>query len=446
MRGENQVSVTKEELEKLGKTMHDLTEVLKDQQKMQSATIQDQVEATLKEVLRTHPGETPSRKVEFEKSLPTERDEILASMPPEVVKEMDNVVLLSKILRRPANTLKAWNRFTRVSGDFKKALDTLDAGSGAEWVPTEFSTQLLERVRLQTQVAALFPEIPMPSNPYELPFELGDFDTFVLAEQTEDTGQAKVPIGETDTTGKTTLTAKNHSSRILVSKEVEEDSIVPMLPYLQRKLVQALAWGREDFILNGDTAGTHEDSDTAAANARHRNKFYLGLRAAANDNAYKTDLGGASFTAANVLNLFGSMEAYGADPNQTVLITGLKGMIKLALLPEVITVDKFGPNATVLKGQLGNFLGRPIIVSEKVRQNLNATGVHDGVTTNKTVIYAVHTNGWALGRRKGAQVQVLSELYAESNQDCLLVTERVAWKDLYPIATNKSVWLGYNIQ
>jgi len=52
----------------------------------------------------------------------------------------------------------------------------------------------------------------------------------------------------------------------------------------------------------------------------------------------------------------------------------------------VRTVDKYGQFATVLNGELGKIDGIPVIVSEKIRENLNASGVYDGTTTTKTLL------------------------------------------------------------
>ena len=99
----------------------------------------------------------------------------------------------------------------------------------------------------------------------------------------------------------------------------------------------------------------------------------------------------------------------------------------------------------MLSGELAKFDGIPIVISEYARENLNASGVHDGVTTTKTVIYLANRRGHIWGNRSGFQTQVLRELYAESGQDALIATERKAFRDLHPIADNRTIELGFNI-
>lgn len=428
------------ELEALKKQVADLVGLVEKNQKEQQGNIENLVKAAI----ANHPGFTKQRTITLPNYMGNPKDmqvaEIIASMPEETRQTMDDCVLVSKILKRPVTGLKMWGKFSRMAGDFKKALDATNASEGGDWVPTDFSSQLLEKVHLQLKVAALFPVIQMPSNPYELPVEIADIDSFVLSEQTADTGQTKIPVG--DTTGiadKTTLTAKWHATRVLTSKILEEDSIVAILPLLRNRMIAALARGREDVILNGDTAGTHEDSDTTSATSRR--KAYLGLRAEANDNDYKVDI--STFTTANLRQLKENMGVYGVDPSKLAWVVGVRGFFKMLSLSEVITIDKIGQSATILKGQMASFDGSPVIVSEQIRQDLNASAVYQAGQA-KTVLHCVHTDGHVIGARSETYVQLLDQVYAESGQDALIVAERFAFRDSYPIATHETHQMGYN--
>jgi HK97 family phage major capsid protein len=282
----------------------------------------------------------------------------------------------------------------------------------------------------------------MPTNPYELPITVGRATSYKHTEQTAATGQTKLPdaYAANEPTGKATLSAQGHGCSKLMSKDVEEDSIIPILPFVQRDIVRGLAEGREDAILNGDTAGTHEDSDTTSA--ADRRKLWLGLRAEANDQSNTTDLGTLSL--ANLRVMRGAMGKYGVRPADLAFITSVAGYIKLLGLTEVTTVDKYGSQATVLTGELAKVDGIPVIVSEWARADLNASGVHDGATEDNTVIYLVNRSSYLIGERRRPNVQLLKELYAESDQDALVVRERVAFKKLFAAAED-TMHLGYNV-
>ncbi len=433
---------TKEELDGLVKTVKDATDALKSAQVADKENIKALVEETIKTVLANDPRVTASRKVLFPDNGPTEIDEVMEGAPEEAKKSLDNCFILSKILGRPVTQLKSWRKFGAKFADFKKALDTSASGGGAEWVPTDFTGRLWELVRVQGSVVPLFPMLPMPSQVYTPPIQLGRIVSYMHNEQTADTGQTKIPVGDGNTlTGKITLTSKGHAARVLTSKEQEEDSIVPILPWLQQQIVLALAEGREDAIINGDTAGTQDSDDS---NAAGHNRMWNGLRYLALNNTLKYDL--ATLTLSNIrTNLRANMGKYGVLPQNLAFICDLRTYIKLVDLDAVTTMEKFGPQATVLRGQLGVLDGIPVIVSEWARNNLNASGVYDGVTTDKGSLILVHRNGHVFGERRTASVQVLRELYAESDQDAVITKERVAFTPTYPVASNPTVTIGYNI-
>lgn len=411
------------------------------------AGIKTMVEETLRNVLRTHPGVTKERRIQFDDSMATDEASLTKMLPDEVQHAADNIFLLSSILRKPAKELKSYGNFRRLfdakAGDFRKALDSTTAGGVDEWVPTDFSSTLREKIRLQLKVAALFPTIPMPSNPYTLPVEVGNIDSFLQSENTADTGQTIIPVGDASSiSGSTTFTAQGHASRVLMSKEAQEDSIIPLLPLIQNRIVLALAQGREDVFMNGDNSGSHMDSDTAGGNANLRRKIAKGIRALAYLNSYTTDL--STLSLSNLIDMIAAMGVYGINPADTAWVTGITGAANLMKIEAVQTLDKFGPQAVVLQGQIGFVLGRPLVVSEYQRTDLASTGIYAAAST-KTTIALVNRNAIACGERSKIQTQLLTEIYAVYNQNALIASERFDIQSLYPIASNRVCQLGINV-
>lgn len=427
-------------LDEIKKQVHDLTELAKQQKAEYAST----VETLLKSVLQNHPGFTPASKIEVPLTDQEKRiGDVFEKMPAELHSECDNILFLSKMLNRQPQMLKSWNPFKRKMGEFKKALDTAEATGGAEWIPTDFSSQLYELVRQSGQVQSLFPQLTMPTNPYKLPIQIGRLMSFKGAEQTADSSQTPVSSGHTaGITGNVTLTAVNHNTMVPTSKNLEEDSIIPILPFLRSEIITALAEGRETCILNGDiVSGTHEDTDTT--DAGDRRKMWTGLRALAHDTAgYAVDM--SEFTLSTLLDLIGTMGKFGLRPAEAPIITGIKGYLTLCKLPQVQTLDKYGPGALILNGELANVLGRPIIVSEFVREDLNSSGVYASGQT-KTALHVVNRRGFVMGIRRDATVQLLTELFALYGQDVLMVWERVIFSPTYAQSTNATAVMGQNI-
>lgn len=430
--------VKREEFDNLAKLVKDTAEEVK---KGRSEAL-DSMKAALKEALANHPGMTPERKFVPPDYAPSQEEEIVGALPKELHQDVDNALLLSAITGRKVSELKYWKRAQRKLEPALKAISaTGSTGYGSDWVPTMFSPTFREMVRVAGKVVPLFPVIPMPSNPYKLPIEIGRMTSYKVAENTGDTGQTAVPKGDASTlTGATTLTAAAHASMVLISKDAQEDSIIPMLPLLSQRLPQVLAEGREDALVNGDTAETHEDTDTTAANSRR--KLVLGLRAMANDNNYKVDLSTLNLT--NFRKMRKGMGKHGIMPKDLAYIVSLAGFFELVSLGEVTTIDKYGQFATVLNGELGKIDGSPIVVSEFIREDLT-TGAVYGSGQTKTVMHAVNRNGLVVGERSEYTFQMLKERYAENLQDALLVHERFDFKPLFPIASNKVTYMGHSV-
>jgi HK97 family phage major capsid protein len=322
-----------------------------------------------------------------------------------------------------------------------RAVDTQTTSEGKEFVPRELSANLIERINLPLMVAALFPNVAMPSNPFDIPGKsvsrqrLGN-----LAEQTADTGQSKVKA-VTPGTRVVTLTAKPFNGEAITSRDLDEDSIIAIMPFLLEELTDYMAADIEDALLNGDSAGS-QDTGFAAAGSEPRRNFD-GLRKQTAAGA-KTDAGNTPLSLAHLRANRKAMGKYGVRVSDLVHILSINAYISLLSDANVQTIDKYGPNATVLAGELAKVDGVPVVVSEYARTDLNATGVFDNTTTTRTSALTVHRSGFAMGERRGLTVQVLRELYAESDQDAVVVTARKAFARRFP-SSEPVVAQAYNV-
>lgn len=355
-------------------------------------------------------------------------------------KRSDDVYLMSKILRQDAKTLRIYKNFEE--SELAKAMAAATSGSGLEWVPTAFSADLIDKVRLALKVAALHKRIDMPTNPYKLPVVSSDATAYLISEATSDT-ETKI-TASTPGTKNVTLTAIKLAGRVLFSEELTEDSIIPVLGFVKSNISTALAVAQEDATINGDTSGTHQDSDVTSANDAR--KAYNGYRKLALSGA-KVDC--SSFTIDNLRSIRKAMGKYGVDPSKLAWVTGISVYSQLLSLkdssgnPMVITVDKYGPNATIMTGELAKVDGCPVIVSEKIREDLNDSGVYDGSTTTKTLICLVYVPGFVYGDRRRVTIKTKEEI--ETDQQLLVATQRLDFEDVIDASTEKIVGLGYNI-
>lgn len=326
-----------------------------------------------------------------------------------------------------------WNTILR-------AMDVDTAGEGADWVPTGIGASLHEKVRASGKVAPLFTRIDLPTNPWKWPIEGADATAYRVAEPTADSA-TKVGASTTGTAA-ATFDAEIMGGRVLFSRSLEADSAIAILPYVRAKLVQAFVDAEEKAILDGDADGTHQDSDTNSAGSTHFSWAWDGLRKKA---LAQTTQATTATTAANLGAIRAAMGKWGVNPMDLAFIVGVSALHDIILDSNVLTVDKFGPNATILNGQIGSIYGVPIIASEHVRENLNASGVYDGITTTKTYNLCVNRNEWAMGQRMAMDVEVDDSIYRETYQRVVVGFMREDFQHIGDAAANDDTSIGYNV-
>jgi len=354
----------------------------------------------------------------------------------------DELMILKTLMPlRPVSSFRIYKRFQNFlsTSELLKAMTTGGAGEGAEWVPTGFSSDLIDMIKLKLVVAAQHPRVRMPTDPFKIPGKKSSSTAYLKTE-------AVAPgSGETSVVGtrQIILDAKTLIAYVPCSYELSEDSIVPLLPMIKGDIVQALADAEENATINGDTAGSHMDSDVT--NAKDQRKAWNGYRKLVLDGA-KQDLG--TFNAENVMKVRTGMGKYGANPAAISWISSVLGLGKLMLMKDssgnliFLTRDKYGEDAVVVKGELGKCFGSPLLVSEFVRDDLNASGVYDGTTTNKSILLCVRREAFVYGDRRAVLVETDKDIKAQTID--LVSSQRIDFKDRIDATTERIVGMGYN--
>ncbi|NMC35303.1 MAG: phage major capsid protein [Veillonellaceae bacterium] len=301
-----------------------------------------------------------------------------------------------------------------------KALDTATDGSGADYVPEGFSGEFVRDVQSALKMAGAFRRVPMSTKTLKLPVE-GNYPTAYYFP--ENVTRATEITESSPTTGDVTLTAKKLAIRTIESFEYEDDAYPLALQIIRNKLITGVARGIEDAIVNGDTAGSHMDADVTASTDRR--KAFLGLRAKAIDNAgANEDI--SSLTGEALCAIAAGMGEYGIDNANLAWVVGTSGYNSLLNLRDakdnalVTTVDKYGPGATILSGEIAKLYGKPVLYTPFMRETLNASGVYDGTTVTKTGIMLVWLPAWLLGDRMNVTLEV-QRFAASQNSDLVCV-------------------------
>ena len=322
-----------------------------------------------------------------------------------------------------------------------KAFGTDVSGAGAEWIMTAISSSYIDEYMLEKRVANAFTEVNMPTNPFKLPVAKNSTTARIVA---EGASASENNFG----TDALTFDAANKLVELYnLPEELNEDSAVAFLQLGRMNVIEAQLKAIETAILNGDTTATHMDANvTAASDAR---KAFKGLRklALANTANGSVVAFGSAISAAKLDEMLAAGGKFTLNPREAMFIVSPQGSHQMSALPEVTSVEKFGPLATILSGYLAAYRGRGIIASEFLPENLDNSGVVSATAENnvKGGIILVNKTRFYLGRRRPIRVRVAADGRAEYDRWQLVSYQRADFQGHAQSATETSVIYGVNV-
>ena len=316
----------------------------------------------------------------------------------------------------PKTCKRLWGAFEDIATPFARAMTTTGTATGLEWVPTGYTSTLIEDVRQPISVTGQFQAINMPQDPYRYPVQGRPVKSYLVSQ-----GGA---ISTRDiATLKLTFTTVKHGALVVTSTELEEDSIVPLVGILRSELAFALNYGLADSLMNGQKTSTVDTASTPAATDVRAS--YDGLRYMANSLAAYTRVNSQGAIDADVLaSVKGLLGRFGNRPDKAFWLTGFSAYAKLLTLRDrsgwavVLTADKAFPggSATFDTGILGRMFGSEIVVEQDYPENMDANGLITGAGNTLTGIHYISKDGFRLGIRRGILIEASREVYFASDQ------------------------------
>jgi len=302
----------------------------------------------------------------------------------------------------------------------KSTLNEGAAGFGAQLIGVQYVQELWESARQESQIFGNLDSFVMTAPSANLPIEADMPEPYFLGENTSD----NTYLAATGRPGSrfAAVTAKKMIWNLLTTGELVEDSLIPMVPYLRAQVARALAFYADSAILNGDTTtgatGNINSDDSAPA----ATKFYLafdGIRKAALvDNTNNTlDFGGAP-TIALLSELRNKMidNTYIQDWSNPVNRQDLVYVMDPATYHAVSAlqgfraVNEYGPDATILRGEIGSIFGHPVVRTMAVGLT-EADGKISATPANNTKgqIVLFNRNGFKVGIKSDTQLSLVQK-------------------------------------
>lgn len=247
---------------------------------------------------------------------------------------------------------------------------------------------------------------------------------------------------------------KDMACAVQFDRNADADAIITFLPELRAQMAEGTALALFDAILNGDTTTTHQDSLAAWApegvfpvtapsgggnvggSLDHRRAF-LGLRARAFDigSTAKSDLA-STYTFAKIQGMHAKMSGgVGQNPARVAIFASFENILsRFSTITEVVSLEKFGPAATILTGQVLSIGGKPVIRSWPLGRTgaetgaFNTSGLHDATAGNNTKqsIVMADLDRYILGTRKGLTLE--SDTNILNNTTTLVASGRYAFE------------------
>ena len=352
----------------------------------------------------------------------------------------------------PKADMKLYSHLQKAPSFMKNAVNKIfadNAGVGSEWIPDEFRTELYQTFQVPRGLRALLPSVQMERETLLIPKLSRGGRPFIKGVATDDLAKYQASTIET---AQKTVRAKGLATLMNIDDAAGEDSAFAIIPALSRQIAQDLEDAFEDCMINGDTAASHQD-DIANWNVRERwgasglggssdhRRLFLGMRAAAKDKGSDVDIGGTAMSFAEFMSVNSQLGEL-AVGNKVCVVSPEALVANFLQLQQVVTLEKFGPQATILTGELARLAGIPIVLSRFMSADMNASGLYDNVTKDKTGFLIFNTDSWYQYVRR--QITIESDKDITSGVIQLVSTMR-AVMDSPDADALKNVAFGFNL-
>jgi hypothetical protein len=355
-------------------------------------------------------------------------------MPMEQVREMDKTAIDGLFPRIPLGLFHGKDREHARKGDFEltdayqraiRAMDTAESGFGSQLVGAQYVGDLWEAARAESRLFGLIPSFEMLNATAYLPVEVDIPEMLFVGESTS----ANATAYATSKTGsqRVQVDAKKFVIHQQWSGELEEESIIPFVPFLRRQGQLSINHYSDSVVLNGDTtnAGTGNINldDADPADTKHYLAFD-GIRHAGlvDNTANGANLAGAISYAALVAQKGRMVDAarfvdwgHPTNPEDLVYVADVETGDRIGNLDEVINQKEVRSRA-LLSGEFADILGHPAVTSLAMsKTEADGKASTTGGNNVKGQVVAFNRRGFVVGWRRRVKLEFDRDIKADQN-------------------------------
>lgn len=296
-----------------------------------------------------------------------------------------------------------------------EVMHTGNTGYGAEFVPSEVLAS--EIFDLVPKRATLLPLLPgnhgsgLPKT-YKAPVKKLSQGDFEFEGKDEWTTGDKITSGDGDRqpTAVATLNQASFIAKVDISDEQLKYNAVNTEEYVRERILEGMAYTVDAVIINGDSeagaTGNVNLDDAAPASTKYYLKIDGGIRERVINGSYNVN--GGTLDSSDFLSMISGIGEYASAPEDCLILSNRSAYNKAMSLSEVLTHDKFGPEATIKKGVLGSVFGIPYLVHRAVPKT-EADGKVSTTAANNTLgqILLVHAPSIQYGFGQDLKIEVV---------------------------------------
>lgn len=324
--------------------------------------------------------------------------------------DKEKAVLISKITRKPISETKFG----------KQLIEKASASFGGQFrLPDqrweeEVSTTIQEEMRRQLVVVGTVNSIAMNQPVMKIPVtpDAATDATWVAGGSFgSDMGATVAGTGASSGTRRTysvneiTLSANKLATKEYIAFEEDEDSLLPILPLVRDAMARRLAKTLDKSMLLGNgTGATVTAGDGQFAALMKGLATYDPVGAPAITLATST----TAMTVAKMIEARKGLGAWGLNPSELLIFVSTQAYYELLEDANFQTMEKVGPMATYLTGQIGSIGNTPVLVSA----NFNAAAAGEAAAV------IVNPRNFLVGTHRGMRVDSDDEVV---NQRSVLV-------------------------
>ena len=363
-------------------------------------------------------------------------------MPMDEVKAMDQRALDDMFPRIPLAYFRgqdldhakrgAWE-LTEAYQRAVRAMDSAESGYGSQLIGAGYVSDLWEAARGESRIFGLLDTFEMRNPTEYLPVEV-DFPEMLWAAESTTYNATNYTTSKTGSQ-RVQVDAKKFVIHQMWSGELEEDSIIPFIPFLRRQQQLSIAYYSDSLVLNGDTtnAGTGNINldDADPADTKHYLAFDGIRHAGIVDNTGNSKDVAAAVSLSMLRDSKGRMIdatnkvdwGHPNDPNDLVYVCDPETGDRIAVLDEIVKYKQL-QGQPLLNGEVARALGHPVISSIAMSKTEADGKVSTTASNNvKGQVVGFNRRGFKAGWRR--RVKTESERLPATDQTRIVLSLRL---------------------